>query len=70
MKKWGNPKIENLGINDTKELYVDECYWNGAVEFGNEYTDPNKKPDKKPDWVWCKFHGSWHPKDHTAPGQS
>lgn len=78
MKKWEAPKIVDLSISSTQYLtdYVNICNWNGIEEYGvgkEEYTDPNNKPIKHPDWIWCKVHGRWHPKDHTnegTPGQS
>ena len=45
------------------------CNWAGAEIFGlgnEEYADPNNKPANHPDWVWCKVHGRWHPKDHSG----
>ena len=74
MKKWESPIVSELGIDKTFAIsnYITECYWNGAetLGLGNEdYTDPNKKPSKHPDWVWCKVHNRWHPEDHTGGGQ-
>ncbi len=73
MKKWENPNLLELGVKLTNELYITECYWNGAESLGvgnEDYTDPNNKPEQHPDWVWCNVHGRWHPKDHTKPSQS
>ena len=69
VKIWDKPQILNLSIESTYTLYEDECYWDGSIGFGvgnEEYTDPNNKPAQHPDWVWCKVHGRWHPKDHTG----
>lgn len=70
MKKWENPKMVDLVFSNTLEgLYDTYCDWNDAVTLGNgneEYIDPNNKPGQHPDWVWCKVHGRWHPKDHTT----
>lgn len=71
MKIWDKPQILNLSIESTYTLYENECNWNEAVNLGlgnEDYTNPNKKPAQHPDWVWCKLHGRWHPKDHTEYG--
>ncbi|MBX9136372.1 MULTISPECIES: hypothetical protein [unclassified Clostridium] len=71
MKKWNNPTIFKLGVDktSTESDYIEICNWAGAEIFGlgnEEYADPNNKPANHPDWVWCKVHGRWHPKDHSG----
>lgn len=71
MKSWDNPTLFKLGIDKTRTEsdYIEICNWDGADIFGlgnEEYTDPNNKPPHHPEWVWCKVHGRWHPKDHTT----
>ena len=74
MKKWGNPILSELGIDKTFVVsdYTTICNWDGGAEnlgLGNEdYTDEKNKPTLHPDWVWCKVHGRWHPKDHGNDG--
>lgn len=70
-KLWSNAEVVELGIDKTFVVsdYIYTCNWNGAEVLGlgnEEYTDPNKKPAQHPDWVWCKVHNRWHPKDHTG----
>lgn len=74
MKKWESPIVSELGVEKTyvESDYITICNWDGAVNLGlgnEEYIDPNNKPAQHPDWVWCKVHGRWHPKDHTSGGQ-
>ncbi|GIM27395.1 hypothetical protein CPJCM30710_00610 [Clostridium polyendosporum] len=54
MKKWSDPQIWQLGIENTAGI-------------GNEeYPDPNNPPTTQhPDWVWCFKHARWHPKNHS-----
>ena len=67
-KEWSTPELRDLSVDLTNAIeYVDYCNWvpTEMVGVGNEdYTDPNKKPSKHPDWVWCHLHNRWHPKDH------
>lgn len=75
MKEWKQPSIISIDICETMETsdYINICNWNGTVTFGNgneEYTDPNKKPEQHPDWVWCHVHNRWHPKDHGSVEQT
>lgn len=74
MKKkiWKDAQVIELGIEKThlSSDYITVCNWVdndiSTTGLGNEdYTDPNKKPAQHPDWVWCKIHNRWHPKDHT-----
>ena len=76
MKNWQEPEMCNLNFNETNTQsdYITLCNWNEtdwfAKENGNEdYRDPNNKPAQHPNWVWCKVHGRWHPKDHTTVDQ-
>lgn len=71
MRKWDNPNIINLNVNqtNTESDYITVCNWvdNEIVNLrgGKEdYTNPNNKPTQHPDWVWCHKHNRWHPKDH------
>ena len=71
MKKWETPEVSNLSLDKTNTVsdYIAICNWDGAVTLGlgnEEYTDPNNKPIQHPDWVWCKVHNRWHPKDHGS----
>lgn len=75
MKKWEKPEVSNLSLDKTANVsdYITQCYWNGTMPAGvgnEEYTDPNNKPEQHPNWVWCKVHGRWHPKDHTKGEES
>ena len=67
-KKWSTPELRDLSVDLTRSTeYVDFCEWNGAEILGlgnEEYRDPNNKPSKHPNWVWCQYHGQWHPKVH------
>lgn len=78
MKTWQTPKFSSLSTSETEfqSDYLNICNWNEIEEYGvgnEEYTDPNNKPLKHPDWIWCQVHRRWHPKDHangSVPGQS
>lgn len=75
MKKWENPSILELSLKKTYSIsdYITTCNWDGIVAYGvgnEEYTNPNIKPEKHPDWVWCNIHNRWHPKDHTGVSES
>ena len=71
MKKWIEPNILKLGIENT---YDEFCNWidtGATLGLGNEdYTDPNNKPAGHEDWVWCNKHNRWHEKNHGVSGQS
>ena len=64
MKEWKQPSIISIDICETMEAsdYINIC--------NEEYTDPNKKPEQHPDWVWCHVHNRWHPKDHGSVEQT
>lgn len=70
MKKWENPNVLQLNLQETfvESDYITICNWTGFTTYGQgneEYTDPNNKPAQHPDWVWCNVHKRWHPKDHS-----
>ena len=71
MKKWETPEVSNLSLDKTANEGF--CPWDDTtmvLGVGNEdYTNPNKKPDKHPDWEWCTQHNRWHPnvKDDKHP---
>ena len=73
MKKWENPEVKNLSVQNTIEMY---CPWQELDVYKKEegctcdFTNPDKKPtDQHSDYVWCNQHNRWHPKQH-GPGES